>query len=281
MRRSHDWAKVALRCGRGGEGRREFRGRGGMMMPVGSLRKYRQGITVVAAFVVPLCVAAVLVPFRSSFANTAAALVLVGVIFVAAVIGNRFAGIVASVSAALWFDFFLTPPYERFAISHRPDVETTIAILVVGMMVTELAARSRHHSRVSSEESTYIVMIRDLTDLATSASKSSLVIESVVHSLVPLLELRACRFESDLADPPLARILSSGAVVHVGLNWPVGDIGIPGPEAEIVAEWRGRAHGRFVLTPSPGQPVPLERRVVAALLASVVGATLANETQVV
>jgi hypothetical protein len=245
------------------------------------LRRYRRRVTFVLALVVPLGVAAVLVPFRGTFASTAAALVLVAVIVAVAVAGTRVAGFVASVSAALWFDFFLTRPYERFAISHRPDVETTIAILVVGMMVTELAARSRHYSRVSSEESAYVVMIRELTDLATSATKSSVVIESVVHSLVPLLELRACRFESDLADPPLARILSSGAVVHVGLNWPVEDIGIPGPEAEIVTEWRGRTLGRFVLTPSPGQPVSLERRVVAVLLASVVGATLANETRVV
>jgi len=66
------------------------------------------------------------------FANTAAALTMVIVIVAVAVIGPRPAGIVASASAALWFDFFLTSPYDRFAISHRPDLETTIAIFVVG-----------------------------------------------------------------------------------------------------------------------------------------------------
>jgi hypothetical protein len=107
------------------------------------------------------------------------------------------------------------------------------------------------------------------------------VIESVERSLVPLLDLRACRFDANLATPPLARIVSSGAVIHVGLDWPVGDIGIPGPAAEIVAEWRGTAFGRFILTPSSGQPVSLERRVVAVLLVNVVGASIAAETRVV
>ena len=174
----------------------------------------------------------------------------------------------------------MTRPYERFNISHRPDLETTIAIFVVGVIVTELAARSRRHSRVSDEESTYVSMIRDLTDLAAGSSRSAVVIESVERSLVPLLDLRACRFDATLANPPLARIISSGAVIHVGLDWPVSDIGIPGPAAEIVAEWRGRALGRFVLTPSTGQPVSLERRVVAVLLVNVVGASLATETRV-
>ncbi|HVA52022.1 MAG TPA: DUF4118 domain-containing protein [Acidimicrobiales bacterium] len=241
---------------------------------------YRPRVALLLALVAPLGVAAVLVPFRGNFTNTAAALVLVACVVAVAVVGSRASGVVASMSAALWFDFFLTRPYERFTISHRPDLETTIALFVVGVIVTELAARSRHHSRVSHEESTYVSMIRDLTDLAARSASSDQVIERVEHLLVALLDLRACRFDAALADPPLARIISGGAVIHVGLDWPVSDIGIPGPVAEIIAEWRGRALGRFVLTPSSGQPVSLERRVVAVLLVNVVGASLATETRV-
>ena len=110
----------------------------------------RHRVAVVAGLVVPLIVSAVLVPFRGSFANTAAALVMVGVIVGVAVMGNRLTGVLASASAAAWFDFFLTKPYDRFTISHRPDLETTIAILVVGVLVTELAARSRRHWRAAN-----------------------------------------------------------------------------------------------------------------------------------
>jgi hypothetical protein len=68
--------------------------------------------------------------------------------------------------------------------------------------------------------------------------------------------------------------MSNGEVVHVGLHWPVGEIGIPGPEAEIPTEWRGLAMGRFVLTPTPGQPISVERRIVAVSLAKIVAASL-------
>lgn len=50
----------------------------------------------VAALVLPLVVAAILVPFRSSFANTASALVLVAVIVAVAAIGSRAAGFLAA-----------------------------------------------------------------------------------------------------------------------------------------------------------------------------------------
>jgi len=243
--------------------------------------RYRQAVSVVLALVVPLCVSSILVPYRGTFANTAAALVLVAFIVALSIAGNRLTGFIASLSSALWFDFFLTRPYDTFDISHRLDIETTISIIVVGFMVTELAARSRHHSRVSNEEARYVATIHDLADLAANPTPSPAVVESASASLVELLDLRACRFERAATQPPLPRILSDGTVEHVGLQWPVGELGIPGPEAEIVAEWRGHVLGRFVLTPTPGRPVSRERRIVAVALTTLVAATLDRERRVV
>ena len=232
------------------------------------------------ALVAPLVVATVLVPFRGTFANAAAGLILVVVIVAVAVGGNRFTGFLASVSAAVWFDFFLTKPYDRFVISQRGDVETAVSLLVVGLLVSELAARSRHFSKMSTEESKYVAMVRDLTEFATSAAPSSQVIERAIDPIMELLDLRACHFDFQLSDPPMALIQSDGDVVHVGMLWPTEEMGIPGPEAEIISEWRGRALGRFVITPTPGQPIALEPRVVAAVLASVVAASLASDSRV-
>jgi K+-sensing histidine kinase KdpD len=244
------------------------------------LQKNRQRLMFVVAVVAPLAVAAVLVPSRGTFAGAAAALVLVVVIVAVAVGGNRFTGFVASLSAALWFDFFLTKPYDQFVISQRSDIETAVSLLVVGLLVSELAARSRHFSKVSSEESGYVGMLSDLTEFAKSAAPSSLVIEQARDALTELLDLRGCHFDTKPSDPPMAQIQANGDVVHVEMLWPAEELGIPGPEAEIVSQWRGRVYGRFVITPTPGQPVSLERRVVAALLASVVGAALATESRV-
>jgi K+-sensing histidine kinase KdpD len=243
------------------------------------LQRNRSWVMFVLALAVPLLLALALVPSRSEFAGAAAALIFAAVIVAIAVGGNRFVGFVASLSSALWYDFFLTRPYDNLDISHRADIETTICLLVVGIMVSELAARSRHFSKVSVEESGYVDMVRDLTDFANGRVSSSAVIERAVPSLVQLLDLRECRFERQPSEPPMARIMTSGEVLHVGMQWPVGELGIPGPEAEIVAEWRGRALGRFVITPTPGEPISRERRVVAALLASVVAAAIANDVR--
>jgi len=76
----------------------------------------------------PLIVAACLVPARAALAGTAAALILVAVVAAVAILGSRLAGVLAAASSGLWFDFFLTRPYERLAISHRADLETTISL---------------------------------------------------------------------------------------------------------------------------------------------------------
>jgi K+-sensing histidine kinase KdpD len=239
--------------------------------------QYRTRWANVAGAVVPLLVALVLVPFRGTFASTAAALTMVIVIVAVAVSGNRIAGVIASASSALWFDFFLTRPYDRFVISHRPDLETTIAIFVVGVLVTELAARSRRHWQAANSSTAYVAMIHGVAVLAADSAPVTAMIEQTTDSLTKLLSLRACRFDRALSDPPLAQIQSNGDVAHVGLRWPAREIGIPGPEAEILAKWRGRVVGRFVLSPTPGATVTLEQRIVAVALVDVFAAYLVGE----
>ena len=140
-------------------------------------RCHRDVIALAAALVLPLGMAAILVPFRSSFANTASALVLVAVIVAVAVAGNRLAGLVATVSATFWFDLLLTRPYGRLAISHRPDMETAVSLFVVGVVVTELAARNRYHYEAAAEESDYVDLIYGLSELVASGAPAHEVTE--------------------------------------------------------------------------------------------------------
>ncbi len=232
-------------------------------------------VAVLAGFVAPLALAAVLSPLRGSVATSAAALLFVAVIASVALLGNRLAGVVASVSSALWFDFFLTAPYEQFAINHRSDIEIAVCLLVVGLIVTELSAQSRTYRWVARTEATYVDLIRSIAHDAATDDLGTVVVDRCVEALTELLHLRHCSFEYGLADFPLARIQPDGDVVHVGLRWPVRRIGLPGPQSEVIAQWRGVVVGRFVLTPTPGLPVSIERRRVAAVIADLVGATLA------
>jgi K+-sensing histidine kinase KdpD len=239
---------------------------------VDRFRRRRDAIAVAAAFLLPLAVAAALVPFRLSFANTAAALVLVAVVVAVAAIGNRMAGFLATLSATIWFDFFLTRPYLRLAITHRADIETAVSLFVVGMVVTELAARNRHHHERATEESDYVGLIHGLSELAASGAPRETVIRQARSELIALLHLRACRFDAESTGRPAARIEHDGSVTLGGNLWDVDLMGLPGPELELLVQERGRTQGRFVLTPTPGFPVTLERRVVAAAIADQVGA---------
>jgi K+-sensing histidine kinase KdpD len=239
---------------------------------------HRQHVIVALAVTAPLAVAAVLVPFRDNLTNAATALILVAVVVAIASTGSRSGGYLASLSSTLWFDFFFTHPYNSFDIHGRDPREITICLLVVGLAVTELAARGRHHQRVSQEETQYVAMVRELTDFAQSSSGTQL-IQRAEPMLIDLLHLRACRFDRQIAELPMASILANGEVAHVGLAWPADAMGIPGPQAQIVAVWHGRTLGRFVITPTPGEPVGQERRSVAAVLATVVAAGLASDRE--
>ncbi len=238
------------------------------------IRAHRDQIAFVAAIVLPLGVAAALVPFRASFANTASALVLVAVIVAVAALGNRLSGFVATVSATVWFDYFLTQPYGRLAITHRPDIETAVSLFVVGFIVTELAARNRHHHATAAEEADFVGLMHDVTELATSGASSRQVVARVQDELVDLLRLRACRYEAGPPDRPALRLEHDGEVFLGGRPWGVHRMGLPGPEIELLVQNQGRTLGRFVLTPTPGSPVSRERRVVAVAVADQVGASL-------
>jgi Domain of unknown function (DUF4118) len=237
-----------------------------------SLRDHRARWSLAAALLAPPGVAASFVPFRASFTNVGAALVFVALIEGLAIWGRRLGGYVTTVSAALWFDFFLTPPYERFTISHRPDLETTVSLLVVGVVVTELAARSRRHRERAGSEGAHVTMLAVTAAAIAGSTTLEEVLDAASQSLCELLRLRACDFEAGANGPPHAQIFPDGRVVHVGMSWPADDIGIPGPRTEIDCHWRGEALGRFLLTPTPGVAVSREDRVAAVALVNLVAA---------
>jgi hypothetical protein len=232
-------------------------------------------LVLVAALLLPLVVAAILVPFREQFADPAAALVLIAVVVGVAVVGTRPTGYLAAVSAALWFDFFLTRPYNRFAITHRPDIETTISLFVVGVIVTELAARSRSHRRWATTESDYVDSIYRVSELVVSSGVANYrIIEGVRDELVGLLHLRDCHYESGPGQPYAKSIDHDGQVIVAGLLWDADTLGLPGPNLELRVEGQGYTIGRFLLDPTPGLPVSRRQRLVAVALADHVGAAL-------
>ena len=116
----------------------------------------RDRAAVLAGLLAPLAASAILLPWRPSWSNTNVALLLVVVVVAVAAIGNRFAGALAAVSAAAWFDFFFTRPYERFTIHGSTDITTAILLLAVGLAVSQLAARARRLRVITITDADYL-----------------------------------------------------------------------------------------------------------------------------
>jgi hypothetical protein len=235
----------------------------------------RDRAAVAAAIVLPLAVAAILLPWRGSWSNTNVALLLVVAVVAVAAAGSRLAGALAAVSAAAWFDFFFTQPYERFTISHSADVTTFVLLLAVGLAVSQLAAWARHLKAVTIADAGYLARITGSAALSQAAGSPDMVVEHVRKQLIGLLELRDCRFEYGmlLGQPP--RLERDGTVLTRYGHWPVEESGLPEQEIEVRAFGNGQYQGRFMMTPRPGSHPPLQARLVAVTLADLAGDSLA------
>jgi hypothetical protein len=234
----------------------------------------RDQAALAVALAAPLAVSAILLPWRSSWSNTNVALLLVVVVVAVSAIGNRYAGALAAVGAAVWFDFFFTLPYERFTISSSADVTTFILLLVVGVATSQLAARARHLRVITITDENYLAQIHESAELAQSARSPDAVVEHVREQLIGVLGLSDCRFEYGvlLGHPP--RLERDGTVMTRNGRWPVDVSGLPAEEVELRTFGNGQYYGRFMMTPKPGAKPSAQARLVAVTLADMAGRAL-------
>ena len=235
----------------------------------------RDHLALLAAGAAPLLLTVVLVPFRTGFPNTDAALALILVVVAVAASGYRLAGVLAAMSAAVWFDFFLTRPYEQFTITRTSDLETTVLILLIGVAVTELAVWGRRQHLAASRRAGYLEGINAAAEAVAAGGSPVALVDQVAGQLTRLLSLRSCRFEygvAGLGQP--ARLQHDGQVMTGGQAWDVEREGWPG-DTELLVENHGLLQGRYLLVPEPGSRPTLEQRLVAAAFAGQVGAALA------
>src|ERR1700750_1862810 len=191
-------------------------------------RLSRDQLAVLAALVVPVVVAAILVPFRSSIPSTDAALAMILVVVAVAANGYRLAGILAALSVAVWFDFFLTRPYETFSITRRTDIETTVLLLGIGIAVTEIAVWGRRQRVAASRRAGYLDGLNSAARAVASGGSASALIDHVSSQLTQLLALRSCRFQYGIAGVGRpARLRHDGSVAIGQRVWDVDTEGFP------------------------------------------------------
>lgn len=221
---------------------------------------------------VPLALALAWIPVRGRLPNTDLALVLVVAVTAIGGFGRRSAVVMSAVSAALWFEFFDTFPYERLVIARNPDIETTLVLACVALVGGELAARAAWHRGRLREENEKLASLRSAAELVTSGEELVRVIEGVVARLTTLLHLESCRFESGDAPEATRRVTRDGVFVEpaVSLEPDLAERRALAAELPVVAQ--GCPVGRFVLEFAPGAVPSTDRLQVAVTLADHVGA---------
>src|SRR5512134_3085433 len=173
-------------------------------------------LIVILAAVLPLAACAVLSLFRDSFANTNAALALVLLVVAAGATGIRRAGLVAALSSAAWFDFFLTEPYKQFTITDRADIETAVLLVLVGAAVTEVALWGRRQQARASREQGYLDgVLRTAAAVGAGRSSTTSLISSVCGQIVDVLQVDDCRFDPGTGST-LATIDNDATVTYNG-----------------------------------------------------------------
>lgn len=223
---------------------------------------------IIAAALVPLLLCLLLSGVRDAIENTNAALLLVLVVVGVAAFGSRAAGLVAAVSSAACFDYFLTAPYDQFRIDDRSDIETAVLLLLIGAAVTELALWGRRQQARASEQRGYLDGILQSTDVLADAAPIATVIAHVEGQLVDLLDLDSATYLVRWTDD-LPVLHPDGTVRRRQRTLEVDRTGLP-TDTEIVLPVRAgdteRGAFRLVAATHCARPTAQQRRVAALLV---------------
>ncbi len=240
-------------------------------------RRIADGLKAVVAFLTPLGLCAIWVPVRTQLPNTDLALVLVLAVLLIGASGRRLAVFASGVSAAFWFDFFDTRPFEHPSIQRVSDLETTLVLAAVAIIGGELAIRIvRHRSRARSATAR-LTSISGAASLLASGEELALVVAAVGGELKGLLGLESCTFEVAPPNPNRSRLRRDGELVAPRTQQAGAD---PTSWAAIEVPVWGHRHvfGHFVMEFPRDAPRPTHGDLVAAIaLGDQVGAAFMTQ----
>ena len=184
------------------------------MVTIDDLRTRYRTVFLLAAAAAPLLLSSALAAFRGSVTNATAALILVLFVVAVAASGDRLAGVVAALSSGIWFDFFLTEPYQQFAISDPNDIEDVVLLVLVGAAVTEVALWGRRQQGRASRRAGYLDGVLQTAEVVASGAEAPAdMVSRVADQIQELLAVDRCRFVADTSPSPQApRINHDGTV---------------------------------------------------------------------
>jgi K+-sensing histidine kinase KdpD len=228
----------------------------------------------VLAAAVPLIAGMALVGLRGEIDSQITALVLVVTVVGGAQLGGRPGGLVAAVMAATSFDFFHTEPYLSLKIIDAKDIETTVLLLIVGLVVGSMADRLHLEQRFGREGAKASSALGRVLEVAAGGCAEDVAL-SVRAELLRLLGLQDCWFTTDTVT--LTTIDRGGTIRGKGPSNLGGDFALPVEGVALPVTWNDRCFGYLAAIPVPGVIVVAENRRVAVAMAEVLGLALAAQ----
>jgi K+-sensing histidine kinase KdpD len=234
-----------------------------------------------AALALPLLTCALLALVRDDVTAASSVLVLVLWVVAAAASGDRIAGILAAVSGAVWFDFFLTEPYQRFTINAADDVEATILLVLIGLAVSEIALWGRRQRLAAERRSGYLDGVLTAAESVVSGNvPAEQVRDLVAQHITDVLGADASRFVAGpVRDGRIWVLDHTGALTRDGHTVDVRRSGLPTDEYTAVPVHRGEhVIGHFLVTSASHVAYPSREQLrVAVLLADQVASVATRD----
>jgi len=230
----------------------------------------------IAAIVLPFLAGALLHSMRDQITAATGALILVLIVVGAAATGDRATGLLAAVSAGVWFDFFLAPPYLTFTIDDADDIETAVLLVLISVAASEVALWGRCQQARASRRSGYLEgVLRAARAVADGTASSSTVTELVAAQIADVLDADAAQFvKGPVRDSRVAVLDHDGVLAHGGHPIDVDRAGLPTTEYTAIPVHQGSnviGHFRLSVVSHVAYPTREQRRV-AVLLADQVAA---------
>ena len=235
-------------------------------------------IAVAVGPITALVTAGLLGGIRGDVGSTNVALVLAGVVAMAALAG-RAAGITTALTAALSYNFFHTEPIHSLRINGGRDVATVLLLAGFGVGISEIGAwRRRDSASAHRSQDTSHLLERVVAEVAAGASADE-VRPTIEAALTEALALESCRFmpvAKAVLDPKYC-LPRSGSLVAPSMKFGLGGFELPEDGVHLEVAFGTRLYGSFLLVPRERHGSTLDARRAAIALADLYAIVCVSE----
>lgn len=226
-----------------------------------------RAILFAGAVLLPLLVAALLIPLRTTLTASTLTLVMVLPVVAVAVVGHRRAAVVAGVTAALSYDILLTRPYYSVIIDTAEDVEAALVLGAIGTVVGTLVAKELDARTRAASRADEIAALAATAQAAMSGRHDHLV-ATATQGIETVLGARSCDWSPGFHGR-VGQVMSRDGNFT---DWT--GAALPDGIVELPVQYAGRELGRLLVRNTGTEPVSSEERRAAIAIADILGAAL-------